>query len=165
MQTLSLSLFALTAEDLMSRDVLTLTPWMSVQSAARALTQARIGGAPVVDERGQCVGVFSLADYSRRARSGQGEVPSEPSVPGCVCSDWEVVQEQWQTLPADIVKRYMTPDPVLVPPQTPLGELARLMVDAHIHRLIVAAEDRRPIGIVSSTDVLAAVTRAAREAD
>jgi len=165
MQTLSLSLFALTAEELMSREVLTLTPWMSVQSAARALAQAHIGGAPVVDERGQCVGVFSLTDYSRRARSDQGEAPSEPPVPGCVCSDWEVVQEQWQTLPADIVKRYMTPDPVLVPPQTPLGELARLMVDAHIHRLIVAAEDRRPIGIVSSTDVLAAVTRAAREAD
>jgi CBS domain-containing protein len=57
----------------------------------------------------------------------------------------------------------MTPDPVTVAPATPLGELARLMVNAHIHRLIVAGEDRRPVGIVSSTDILAAVARAAME--
>jgi predicted transcriptional regulator len=38
-----------------------------------------------------------------------------------------------------------------------------MMVDAHIHRLIVAEDDHRPLGIVSSTDVLAAVARAARE--
>lgn len=37
-----------------------------------------------------------------------------------------------------------------------------MMVDVHIHRLIVAGEDRRPVGIVSSTDVLAAVARAVK---
>jgi CBS-domain-containing membrane protein len=37
------------------------------------------------------------------------------------------------------------------------------MVDAHIHRLIVAGAHRRPIGIVSSTDLLAAVACAARK--
>jgi CBS-domain-containing membrane protein len=38
-----------------------------------------------------------------------------------------------------------------------------MMVDAHAHRLIVAGADGRPIGIVSGTDVMAAVARAARE--
>ena len=33
------------------------------------------------------------------------------------------------------------------------------MSGAHIHRLIVVDEDRRPIGIVSSSDVLTAVAR------
>ncbi len=58
----------------------------------------------------------------------------------------------------------MTPDPVLVLPETPLGELAQMMIDAHIDRLIVVAEDRRPLGVVSSTDVLAAVARAGEQA-
>lgn len=57
----------------------------------------------------------------------------------------------------------MTHDPVLVGAMVKIGELARMMMDAHIHRIIVVdtATDR-PIGIVSSIDILAALARAAR---
>ena len=40
---------------------------------------------------------------------------------------------------------------------TPIRELAREMSDADIHRVIVVDEQERPIGVVSSTDVLAAM--------
>ncbi len=43
--------------------------------------------------------------------------------------------------------------------------LAGIMMDAHIHRLIVAGTDRRPTGVVSSTDVLAALARTAHECE
>jgi CBS-domain-containing membrane protein len=33
------------------------------------------------------------------------------------------------------------------------------MLDAHIHRIIIVDEGGQPVGIVSSTDVLAAVAR------
>ena len=61
----------------------------------------------------------------------------------------------------DQVERYMTHDPVMVSPQSPIGELARLMLDAHIHRVIVRDERNHPVGVVSSTDILAAVAGAA----
>jgi CBS-domain-containing membrane protein len=32
-----------------------------------------------------------------------------------------------------------------------------MMIDAHIHRIIVVDKKQRPIGIVSSTDLLAAM--------
>lgn len=153
----------LKAEDLMSRELLTLPRKSSIQDALQALTQARVGGAPVVNEQGRCIGVFSVSDCSRRVRSGNCAARTPPPIPGCVCSEWEVVEQDWDALPADAVSQYMTPDPVMVQPATPIGDLAQMMVDAHIHRLIVAGEDRRPIGIVSSTDVLAAVARASRE--
>jgi CBS domain-containing protein len=35
-------------------------------------------------------------------------------------------------------------------------------VDAHIHRVLVVVEADRPRGIVTSTDILTAVARAAR---
>jgi CBS domain-containing protein len=178
MRVVPSQLFRLTAADLMSREVLTLSQWMPVQSAIRALTRVRVGGAPVVDEQGRCVGVFSLSDCNRRLRGdnrdAQGAPPlrgdnrdaqGAPPLPGCVCCDWTIVREEWDTLPADAVSRYMTPDPVLVLPETPVGEVAQMMVEAHIHRLIVVGEDRRPLGVVSSTDVLAAVARAARECE
>jgi CBS domain-containing protein len=65
-----------------------------------------------------------------------------------------------EILPKDAVSRYMTADPVMVAPATPIDQVARMMVDAHIHRVIVADAERRPVGIVSSTDILAAVAYA-----
>jgi CBS-domain-containing membrane protein len=75
--------------------------------------------------------------------------------PGEIGDGQQVAEE----LPADAVGRYMTTDVVTAGPQTPLPELARMMVDAHIHRVTVVDEQGRPVGIVSSTDVLAAVAR------
>ena len=61
----------------------------------------------------------------------------------------------------DQVGQYMTQDPVTVPPDSPIGDLARMMTDVHIHRVIVVDAEGRPVGVVSSTDVLAALAGAA----
>ncbi len=58
----------------------------------------------------------------------------------------------------------MTAQPVTVGPTALIGELAQKMVDAHIHRVVVVVDESRPQGIVTSTDVLAAVARAAQAA-
>lgn len=66
-------------------------------------------------------------------------------------------QQEFEDLPGDAISRYMTTDIVTTGPETPLSRLARMMIDAHIHRLIVVDEKQRPIGVVSSTDLLAAM--------
>jgi CBS domain-containing protein len=78
--------------------------------------------------------------------------------PTGVLSDWQQVAEN---APSQ-VSRYMTTDVVSVGPRTPLPEVARMMVDAHVHRVPVLDERGRPVGLVSSTDVLAAVARDSR---
>jgi len=77
------------------------------------------------------------------------------SQPNCVLVDWQVVDVE--KLPTDEVRRFMTPDPVTVHPAASIRVLARMMIDAHIHRVIVVDEERRPIGVVSSTDLLASL--------
>jgi CBS-domain-containing membrane protein len=57
------------------------------------------------------------------------------------------------------VHQFMTSDVVSVPPSTGLVALARKMLDAHIHRIIVVDEDGRPVGVVSTTDILAAIAQ------
>jgi CBS domain-containing protein len=54
----------------------------------------------------------------------------------------------------------MSSDPVTASPETAVRTLARMMIDAHIHRLIVVDEDRKPVGVVSSTDLLARIADA-----
>jgi CBS-domain-containing membrane protein len=151
-------LFALTAADVMSREVLTIPQGMSLQSAARMLAQDHISGAPVVDEDGRCIGVLSATDFVHWAEHG-GKTDLVPSaVEAVVSCDWEVVNVEY--LPREEVRWYMSPDPVTAATATRLTDLARMMLDAHIHRIIVVDAGRRPIGVVSSTDVLAAVAYA-----
>ena len=85
------------------------------------------------------------------------------SQPHCVLVDWQMVDVD--KLSTDEVRRFMTPDPVTVQPATPVRVLARMMIDAHIHRVIVVDEEHRPVGIVSSTDLLAALAYASIEED
>jgi CBS domain-containing protein len=153
-------LLALTAADLMSRNVVTVPEAMSLQGAARMLSRSQITGAPVVNAEGRCVGVLSATDFvSWAERAGDGPKPGRAS-PGCFHSSWEITD--FEALPTDEVRQYMTPDPVTVPPDTPIGALSRVMVDAHIHRVIVLGEQGQPVGVISSMDILAAVAARAR---
>jgi CBS-domain-containing membrane protein len=155
------SLLALTAADLMSRDVVMVPRAMSLRAAAHLLSATKVTGAPVVDETGRCVGVLSATDFMRWVGYGErGASRPGCSDPGCFHSAWQVVNVE--DLPTDEVDAYMTADPVTVPPSTPIAELARGMIDAHIHRIIVVDTQCRPIGVVSSTDILAAVAYADR---
>jgi CBS domain-containing protein len=150
--------FALTAEDLMSRQVIAIPQEMPLVAAARVLSRDQISGAPVVDAAGVCVGVVSATDFLRLANRGAHLAAVTCATPLCVCSDWQLLE--LHELPADEVRCHMTPDPVTVQPGTSIRELARLMLDAHIHRVIVVDVGGRPVGIVSSTDVVAAVAQA-----
>lgn len=146
----------LTAADLMSRDVVMIPRAMSLCAAAHLLSESQVSGAPVVNETGECVGVVSTTDFMHWVGYGErGASRPVCSNPGCFHSDWQVME--MEALPTDEVGSYMTADPVMVPPNRSIAELACAMTDAHIHRIIVVDARNRPIGVVSSTDVLAAV--------
>jgi CBS-domain-containing membrane protein len=147
-------LASLTAADLMSRDVTVIPRHLSLRTAAHLLSQARVSGAPVIDAGGACVGVISSTDFVHWAE-GRRPVPRDPMCAPGACSDWQVFDTD--SLPEEEVGDYMTADPVTAGPNTPIGELARMMLDAHIHRLIVVDSANHPEGVVSSMDILAAV--------
>src|SRR5262249_39929285 len=86
-----------------------------------------------------------------------GQTVTECSQPHCVCLDWQMVEIE--SLPTEDVKHYMTGDPVTANTATPIAALARLMTNEGVHRLIVVDAARRPIGVVSSTDLVAALAR------
>jgi CBS domain-containing protein len=159
MLTLTKPLLALTANDLMTRTVTLIPREMSLQGAARMLRNADVSGAPVVDTEGRCIGIISAGDFLVRATGGDWPDRRLYGNPGCAHSAWQMLDIE--SIHDGEVARFMTVDPVTVPPNTPIGDLARFMVDAHIHRLVVVDDENRPQGIVSSTDILAAVARAA----
>lgn len=50
------------AKDIMTRDVITVTPTMTVKALAMILIKNQISGAPVADKNGKIVGVVSESD-------------------------------------------------------------------------------------------------------
>ena len=51
-----------TVDDYMARDLITFSPGDDIFTAVRKLLEERISGAPVVDQRGQLIGVLSKKD-------------------------------------------------------------------------------------------------------
>jgi CBS-domain-containing membrane protein len=160
---------ALLAKDLMNTEVATIPHELGMQTAARWLAQRRVSGAPVVDEQGRCVGVLSSNDFvaccaANRSRCSQHRVEAKCGAcafPDCVGTEWQIVNAAESV--EGLVREYMTPDPVTAQPETPIARLAGMMRDAHVHRIIIVDEQWRPLGIVSTTDIVAAVARAEQD--
>ena len=147
-------LLSLIAADIMSTNVVMLSREMSLHFAARLLARAGVTGAPVVDDHGGCIGVLSATDFMHSIEKEK----KTGSNPDCFKA-WQIPEGAQAA--ACRVEDFMTHDPVLVTPNVSIGELARMMMDAHIHRIIVVeAVTNRPIGVVSTMDILAAVARA-----
>jgi CBS-domain-containing membrane protein len=146
---------SLTAHDLMSRDLVVLPQDLSLRAAAHWLARDHISGAPVVDETGRCVGVLSATDFVRRTEREGAPEPARYNLTTGVFHGWQMVDVE--ILPNDLVRNHMTTDPVTVAPTTSIVAMAGMMLEAHIHRLIVLDELRHPVGVVTATDILAAV--------
>lgn len=50
------------AKDIMTKDIITVSPTTTVKGLAKILVQNQVSGAPVVDKRGKILGVVSEAD-------------------------------------------------------------------------------------------------------
>jgi CBS domain-containing membrane protein len=156
-QTATRPFLALTAADLMSTPVRTIPQETSLREAAQLFTQEHISGAPVVDADGRCVGVLSSSDFvSWVSKDGNGKVTH-------FIAPWGETIDIDES-PDDEIRHYMTTQPIMVAPTMPIGDLAQKMVDAHIHRVLVVGDEGQPHGVVTSTDILAAVARSAQRA-
>jgi CBS domain-containing protein len=151
---------ALTAADLMSAPVTSIPHDMLLRDAGHLLVRSSITGAPVVDSEGNCIGILSSSDFAGWAQTG-GEMEEKRKAVGFIAPWGEIVN--LDACEGCVVSRYMTKGPVTVSLTTPIGEIAQMMIDAHIHRVLVA-DQNRPCGIVSSTDIMAAVASANRYA-
>jgi CBS domain-containing membrane protein len=146
---------ALTAADVMSRDVVTIHHRMPLRAAARVFAYSRTLALPVTDDRGRCVGVLSAAEVFRWA--GDGGPWGAGGHDTSATTDWQVMAPG--TGRTDEVRWYLTADPAVVTPDASLPEVVRLILDTRTC-CVVVNEQRRPVGMISGADLLAANYRA-----
>ncbi len=87
-----------------------------------------------------------------------GRVVQECREPHSVLLEWQMVDTE--SLPHEDVHHYMTGEPVTASLNTPITELARMMVNSVVQRVFVVDADDRPTGVVTSTDIVTALAAA-----
>ena len=145
--------------DLMNPDIMTVADDMTTNELARYLIEREISGAPVVDSEGHLVGVVSMTDIGRNvAEPSDDESSHGSSFYGDIAADLtlEDLGQRYVEERAVTVRDVMTPVIHNVPVTASVAEAARIMVDQHIHRLIVT-QGKQPVGIITSLDLLKVV--------
>ncbi len=141
-------------KDIMTQDIITVTPDMEIVAAAKILMDNHINGAPVVDEEGTLVGILCRDDLI----SQQKKLPL-PSffivLDGLIpLTSTKHLEKEMAKIAATTVAQAMTPDPITVSPDTLIEEVASIMVDRKIHTIPVQDEDGCLVGIVGKEDIL-----------
>jgi CBS domain-containing protein len=123
----------LVVADLMTLDPVVVDPEASLEEAEALMHDRVVSGLPVVDARGELVGVISRTDVIE-----DGGIPMSTLL---------------RRRPSGLrVGELMTSPAVTVSPLTPLREAARLMRDRRIHRLVAIDDAGRAIGVLSASD-------------
>jgi CBS domain-containing protein len=146
----------LKARDIMTTEVITVSPAASVSELAQLLDNRRVGGVPVVEEDGRLVGIITQSDLIKRARNL--ELP-----PAINILDLHLFLQipshlfrRVEKMLGTTVREVMTPNPITVSPDTPVPEIAALMDRKKVHTLPVMAGTGL-VGIIGKIDLIRAL--------
>jgi len=132
--------------EIMSRDVVSATPSMAAQDAWQRMIHHAVKALPVVDARSRLLGIVTLHDFfvGHGATAG-GEIATQAG------------HAAW------LVGDIMTPDVLTASPAQELVDLMHAFSDGGRHHLPVVDHDRRLVGMLTQSDMVAALFRAGIE--
>jgi CBS domain-containing protein len=148
------------AKDVMTRDLVSVTPDATVLQAARLMLQHHISGLPVVDASGKLVGILSEGDFLRRRETATARRRSRwlefLMGPGKIASEYTHSH-------GSKVGEVMTSEVRSVGEDTDLEQIVELMEKHRIKRVPVL-RDGKLAGIVTRSNLLHAMVSMARTA-
>jgi CBS domain-containing protein len=141
------------ARDIMTTQLITLTPEIDFATAAKILLDNHINGAPVVNENGDLVGLLCQSDLV--AQHKQLPVPTLITLLDSYVrlTSAKQLEKQARKIAALTVGEAMTSNPVTVTSESTIETIAALMVDNCMHTLPVVDEGKL-VGIIGKEDVL-----------
>mgnify|MGYP005861299885 CR=1 FL=1 len=145
------------ASDIMETNIISVTPDTDIPRAVRILLDNHINGVPVVNDKEELVGILCQSDLI----FAQKEMPIPPifTILDSIfpLSSSKKIDEEFRKIAATTVAQAMVKDVVSVAPDTPVSELASLMVEKHFHTIPVV-KNKKLVGIIGKEDVLKTLT-------
>ena len=140
----------MTIEDIMTRDVITVTPATPIHTAARLMVEHGVRGLPVVDD-GRLVGIISDGDLILRQKR-----PAERPWWRSFFEHAEQLAQEYRKATGTTVAEVMTRSVISISPTWGIETAAAILHNRRIRRLPVV-RDGHPVGIVSRADLIKAL--------
>lgn len=136
--------------DVMSRDVVAVSPEASLKHALELLQMHHIKALPVTDDNARVVGIVTQTDLLDKAswKNGQPQIGFRQRL------RMSLARGQ---APSGVVRDIMTTPVKMVEPDTTISEAIVLLADGGLHYLPVTNGDARLVGIISQSDVMVAM--------
>jgi CBS domain-containing membrane protein len=133
----------------MTREVAFVRESAPLKEVAKLMAARRVSGVPVLDDKGQVVGVISDKDFLEVMGAGKADT-FMTVIAKCLLGKGCLAAPHHARFAKDI----MTSPAVTVKPETPILEVADIFTQKKINRAPVVDAEGRMIGIVSRADVL-----------
>ncbi|MBI5199498.1 MAG: CBS domain-containing protein [Nitrospirae bacterium] len=146
----------LTAKDIMTRNVIAVTPDTTVERLAKLLTEHKISGMPVLDEKGKLVGIVTENDLI--SRNKRLHIPTVVTFFDAIIflENPKKFEEEIKKMIGTKVGDICTKKVITLKEETPLIEIATIMSEKKIHLLPVMRGDEL-VGIVGKVDLVKAL--------
>jgi CBS domain-containing protein len=148
------NVYRLRVRDMLTKAVVAVNTDDTVQEALRFMVENRVSALPVVNGNEVCVGILSATDLmglTRDLNEDLSEIGSLEFTPQRL-----IDQVAEQDFGRRRVHELMTEVVETIGPEATLVEAARAMLRQQVHRLPVVNERQRLVGILSTTDIVAA---------
>ena len=143
----------MTAGEIMTKEVVTVTRETTVRELAELFTTRKISSVPVVDHNGELIGIVTETDLVEQDKSLH--IPTVISL-----FDWVIYLEsdrkferELKKMTAQTVGEIYTTEVETVGPATPVSEVADIMTSKKINAIPVV-EGSKLVGIVARIDLI-----------
>lgn len=143
----------LTARDIMSKNIHTVTPEMSVEDLARTFVEKKVSTLPVVDAAGILVGIISATDLVEQDKPLH--IPTVVAIFDMVIylESEKNFRDEVERMTARTVGEICKREVVTCSPGMEVAAIAALMTDKKAH-LLPVIEDGKLVGVVGRHDIL-----------
>jgi len=142
----------LKAKNIMTKDVVTVSPDATVEELGRLFIEKQISGAPVVDAAGKLFGVVTENDLI--SKSSRLHIPTVLRLfDAFIPLGTSRLETEIRKMTASTVGEVCTKKVVTISEDTPIDEVATIMDEKKIHLLPVVKEGR-VVGIIGKKDLI-----------
>ncbi|MCL7944346.1 CBS domain-containing protein [Marinobacter sp. ATCH36] len=143
------------AYEIMTPSIKAVPQSWTMDRLARFLTDNEITGSPVTDESGEIVGIATLKDITEfrwNANRSETDARMTPEEEQEARRLRMAIFEEMGKVPVE-VRDIMTPIVLSVDEQTPVRDIADMMMREHLHRIFIT-KNEKITGIVTTYDML-----------
>ncbi len=141
------------AKDIMSQEIVTVSPETTVKELARLFSKHQISGAPVVNDSGIVISVVTESDLIDQTK--KVHIPTVVTILDSVfyLENPEKMEKEMKKIAGYLVQDICSETLITVNEETPLDEIATIMAEKNVHTLPVLRNDKL-VGVIGKKDII-----------